>query len=152
MKHSNKIIYTAGSFDMLHVGHTNILKNAKKLGDYLIVGVSTDRLIKKQKFLSPVIKYADRVSVIKDLKYVDKVIKQDNFFDIEQLRPYHIDIIVLGSDWKNVFFQELYSCLKELNIKIIYLPYTKRLSSSSIKEKIIRNCIPIIRSQTKRSK
>lgn len=147
-----KVIYVPGSWDMLHAGHTAILKKAKKLGNYLIVGVSSDNLIKKQKFITPIIKYQDRVSVIKDLKYVNKVIKQDSFFDIEQLRPYHIDIIVLGSDWKNVFFQELYSCLKELDIKIIYLPYTKRLSSSSIKEKIIKNAISIIRSQTKRSK
>ncbi len=146
----NIVVYTSGSFDMLHVGHTNILKQAKKLGHYLIVGVSTDNLIKKQKFLAPIIKYQDRISVIKDLKYVDKVIKQDKFFDIEQLRPYKINIIVLGSDWKNVFFPELDSCLRELKIKMIYLPYTKRLSSSSIKEKIIKNAIPIIRSQTKR--
>ena len=145
-------VYTAGSFDMLHVGHTNILKKAKKLGDCLIVGVSSDALIRKYKHLSPIISYKDRASVVKDLKYVNEVIKQDRFFDVEQLRPYRIDIIVLGNDWENKSFPELENCLKTLNIKMIYLPYTKRLSSSSIKEKIIRMAIPIIRSQSKRSK
>jgi len=145
-----KIIYSAGSFDLFHGGHLNILLKAKKLGDYLIVGVSTNKLIKKNKGLPPIVAYRDRVSVIKALKCVDKVIKQASFFDIKQLKKYHIYAIVLGDDWKNKKFPELKKCLKELNIKIIYIPYTKRLSSSYIKEKIIRNAVEIIKAQTKR--
>lgn len=147
-----KIIYTSGSYDLFHFGHLNILLKAKKLGDYLIVGVSTDSLIKKYKGLKPIICYRDRLSIINQLKCVDKVIKQDTFFDVKQLKKYKIDIIVLGDDWKNKTFPELDKCLKELNIKMIYVPYTKRLSTSKIKEKIIRNAVDIIKSQTKRGK
>lgn len=145
-----KIIYTAGSFDLFHFGHLNILLKAKQLGDYLIVGVSTDALISKYKGLKPIVCYRDRVAIIKALKCVDKIIKQDNFFDIKQLKRYHIYAIVLGDDWKGKDFPELKKCLKKLNLKMIYVPYTKRLSSSKIKEKIIRNAVDIIREQTKR--
>jgi glycerol-3-phosphate cytidylyltransferase len=144
------IIYTSGSYDLMHFGHLNILLKAKKLGDFLIVGVSSDNLIKKYKHLKPIISYKDRAAIIKELKCVDLVIKQTKFFDIKQLKKYNINIIVLGNDWENKKFPELTKCLKELNIKMKYIPYTKRLSTSSIKEKIIRNAVEIIQSQTKR--
>lgn len=145
-----KIIYTAGTYDLFHFGHLNILLKARKLGSSLIVGVSTDRLIRSYKGLKPTICYRDRVAVIKALKCVAKVIKQDTFFDVEQLRKYKIDVIVLGDDWKGKSFPELEKCLKELNIQMIYIPYTKRLSTSKIKEKIIRSAVEIIKAQTKR--
>jgi len=145
-----KIIYTSGTYDLFHFGHLNILLKAKTLGDYLIVGVSSDKLIKKYKNIRPIISYKDRVKIIKELKCVDKVIRQDKFFDIKQLKKYHIDIIVLGNDWENKSFPELEKCLKELNIKMQYVPYTKRLSTSKIKETIIRNAVDIIKAQSKR--
>ena len=148
----NKVIYTAGSYDLIHFGHLNVLLKAKKLGCKLIVGVSTDSLISKYKNLKPIICFRDRLAIIKELKCVDKVIKQEKFFDIKQLRQYNIDIIVLGDDWKNKKFPELEKCIEELHIKMIYVPYTQRLSTSKIKEKIIRNAVQIIRSQTKRTK
>jgi len=146
----NKIVYTAGSYDLLHYGHVNVLLKAKALGNYLIVGVSTDALISKYKGMKPIICYKDRVAIIKELKCVNKVVKQNSFFDVKQLKKYNIDIIVLGDDWKGKSFLELDRCLKELNIKIVYVPYTKRLSTSKIKVKIIRNAVEIIKSQTKR--
>jgi len=145
-----KTIYTAGSYDLLHYGHVNVLLKAKALGNYLIVGVSTDALISKYKGMKPIICYKDRVAIIKELKCVNKVVKQNSFFDVKQLKKYNIDIIVLGDDWKGKSFLELDRCLKELNIKIVYVPYTKRLSTSKIKVKIIRNAVEIIKSQTKR--
>jgi glycerol-3-phosphate cytidylyltransferase len=147
---NKRIIYTAGSYDLFHFGHLNILKRAKALGHYLIVGVSTDSLISKYKGLKPIICFSDRVSIIKELKCVDKVIRQEKFFDIKQLKQYNIDIIVLGDDWKNKSFPALDKCLRELHIKMIYVPYTERLSSSKIKEKIIKNAVEIIKEQTKR--
>jgi glycerol-3-phosphate cytidylyltransferase len=141
-----KIIYTAGTYDLFHFGHLNILLKAKKIGNYLIVGVSTDAYKK----LKPIICYKDRVSIIKELRCVNKIIKQDRFFDIKQLKKYNIDTIVLGDDWKNKNFPELKNCLQKLKIKMIYISYTKRLSTSKIKEKIIRNAVEIIKSQTKR--
>ena len=146
------VIYTAGSFDLFHYGHLNILLKAKELGDILIVGVSTNKLIKKYKKINPIIKYKERVLIIKNLKCVDKVIQQKSFFNEKQLKKYNIDIIVLGSDWKNTSFPELEKLLTNLKIKMVYIPYTKHLSSSKIKEKIIRNSYDIIKSQIKKEK
>jgi len=145
-----KVIYTAGSYDLFHYGHLNVLLKAKAMGNYLIVGVSTDALIKNYKNLKPVINYRDRSAILKEIKCVDKVIKQSNFFDINQLKRYNIDIIVLGNDWEGKKFPELEKCAKELNIKVVYVPYTQRLSTSKIKESIIRHAVEIIQSQTKR--
>jgi len=145
-------IYTAGTYDLLHFGHVNVLLKAKALGDYLIVGVSTDELIKKYKGMKPIINYKDRVAIIEELKCVDEVIKQSKFFDISQLKKYKIDIIVLGDDWEGKYFPELQNFLKEFPyIKMVYVPYTKRLSTSKIKEKIIKNAVEIIKAQSKRS-
>jgi len=145
-----KVIYTSGTYDLFHYGHLNIFLKAKALGDYLIVGVSTDALIKKYKGIKPIISYKDRVTIIEELKCVDKVIKQGKFFDVNQLKKYNISTIVLGDDWKDKTFPELEKCLKKLNIKMIYVSYTKRLSTSKIKEQIIRNAVEIIAAQTKR--
>lgn len=145
-----KTIYTSGSYDLFHYGHLNIILRAKKLGDKLIVGVSTNKLIKQYKKCEPIINYNDRVAIIKSLKSVDKVIKQEKFFDIKQLKPLNITHIVLGDDWKNKKFPELETCLKSLNIKMIYVPYTKRLSTSKIKEKIIKHSYDILKAQLSR--
>jgi glycerol-3-phosphate cytidylyltransferase len=150
LKMTKKIIYSSGSFDLFHFGHLNILLKAKKLGDYLIVGVSTDSLISQYKDTKPIICYQDRIKIIKALKCVNKVIKQESFFDIKQLKKYHIYGIVLGSDWKGKSFPELEKCLQELHIKMFYVDYTQRLSTSKIKEKIIRNSYDIIKAQLKR--
>lgn len=146
----NKVIYTSGTYDLFHFGHLNILLQAKKLGNSLIVGVSTDALVSKYKKIKPIVCYRDRAVIIQNLKCVDKVIKQEKFFDVKQLKKYNISAIVLGDDWKGKSFPELERCLQELNIKMYYVPYTKRLSTSKIKEKIIRNAVQIIQAQSKR--
>ncbi len=143
-------IYTSGAYDLFHAGHLNILKEAKKMGDKLIVGVSTNSLILSYKKIKPIVSYKDRVNIIKELKCVDKVIKQNSFFNVNQLKKYKINTIVLGDDWKNKPFPELEKCLKELKISIVYIPYTTRLSTSLIKEKIINNAVKIIKSQSQR--
>lgn len=144
-----KIVFTAGSFDLFHYGHLNILKQAKALGTYLIVGVSTDSLILQHKGMRPIICYKDRTAIIKELKMVDKVVKQEKLVDIEQFIRLKADLFVVGDDWKNRKDNPGINWLRDNN-KIAFIPYTKRLSSSKIKEKIIRNAVEIIKSQTKR--
>jgi glycerol-3-phosphate cytidylyltransferase len=127
-------IFTAGAFDLFHAGHVNILKKSKALGDYLIVAVSTDDLIKSYKKYYPAISYSDRIKVIKACKYVDKVIKQTSLIDIKQLKKYKIDIVTIGDDWKDKYLEGIEWAKKHL--KVIYIPYTQGISSRIIKRRI----------------
>ena len=146
----SKIIYASGSFDLLHFGHLKILKKAKSLGDYLIVAVSTDKLMKEKGKIT-IISFRERVKLIQELRCVDKVVPESEIFDINQFQYYNADIFVIGDDWKNRTDIPNLNWLKEHN-KIVFLPYTKSLSSSKIKEKIIKNSYKILKSQIKKEK
>jgi len=142
------IIYTAGSFDLFHSGHLNVLKKAKELGDYLIVAVSTNALIKSYKDIDPIMNYAQRVQIIKSIKYVDRVVKQTKIFDVRQFNKLGANYFVIGDDWKKIKNVKGLNWLKK-HKKVIFIPYTKSLSSSKIKEKIIKNSYQIIKSHLK---
>ncbi len=144
-----KIVYTAGTFDILNLGHINIFKRSKQLGDYLIVGISTDKLVKSYKKIFPIMPYKERCLIIKSIRYVDKIIKQTKLLNIKQLKKIKPNIITIGSDWKNKTLPGL-EWAKKQGIKIIYIPYTNQTSSSEIKRRIIKNSYEIIKSQTKR--
>lgn len=131
-----KIVYTAGTWDLFHIGHLNILKKSKKLGTKLIVGVSTDKLVKSYKENYPAIPYEHRISLIKNSKYVDKVVKQEKLLDIEELKKLKIDILTIGSDWKNKRLKGLEWAKKQPNIKVVFIDYTKDISSTKIKRDI----------------
>jgi len=118
-----RIIYTTGVFDLLHPGHINILKQAKKLGDYLIVGLVTDELAKKYKGTYPILSYKQRLAVLKAIKYVDKVIKQSKLVTETQLAALKVDLYVKGTDWKNRTDIIKLNWLKK-NKKVKFIPYT----------------------------
>jgi len=144
------VVFTGGTWDLFHSGHLNVLKKSKALGDILIVGVSTNKLIKQYKEANPILNYNQRVAIVKELKCVDKVVKQTNIFDTDQFKKLKADIFVVGDDWKGK--EDTVPGLKWLkdNKYLRYVPYTKGLSSSMIKEKIIKHAYEIIKSQTKR--
>ena len=121
-------MYTTGCFDIFHYGHLNILKRSKEMCNTLIVGVSTDELIFKEKGRYPIIPFKDRIKVIESIKYVDLVIPQIDKNKQKVVDEYKIDAISVGSDWKGRYPKT--SCPVE------YFPYTKNISSSVLKEKI----------------
>jgi len=145
-----KIIYASGSFDILNEGHINLLQGAKTLGDKLLVGVSTNKLIKSYKLINPIMTLKERIKIIKSLKFVDEVIIQRTFFDVNQLKRYKISAIILGGDWENKEFPALKNAIKQLKCKVIYLPYTQSTSSSNIKRRIIKQAVEILEAQNQR--
>lgn len=125
-----KIVITYGTYDLLHIGHINLLKRAKALGDYLIVGLSTDKFnqIKNKDCFLP---YEQRKAVLEAIEYVDKVIPEKNWEQkSKDIKKYRVGIFVMGSDWKGKFDN-----LKEY-CDVIYLPRTENISTTSLKKDI----------------
>ena len=92
--------YTTGVYDMFHIGHLNVIRHAKEQCDYLIVGVSTDELVQKDKGKTPVIPYEERAAIIAALKYVDEVVPQTDKNKVGAWEKYHFNKMFVGSDWQ----------------------------------------------------
>ena len=128
-------VFTAGTWDLFHVGHLNILKQSKQLGDYLVVGVSTEELVYSYKNKKPIISLEDRMEIIKGCRYVDEVIIQEELLGIKMLNEVNPDVFTIGNDWKHKELAGL-TYLKALKKQIFYFDYTAGRSSTSIVEKI----------------
>lgn len=128
-----KIGYTTGVFDMFHIGHLNILRRAKEQCDYLIVGVSTDELVLREKEKTPVIPYHERAAIVGAIKYVDQVVPQINKDKLAAWENLHFDKMFVGSDWQGSDqWQQYEKILEPKGVEIIYLPYTEGISSTKL--------------------
>lgn len=145
MKKNNNsqiIGYTAGVYDMFHIGHLNVIRNAKAQCDYLIVAVSTDELVKKEKNKTPVIPFEERKEIISALKYVDEVVPQVDKNKFGAWEKYKFDKMFVGSDWQGTPQWKKYE--EELNpygVEIVYLPHTDGISSTQLTE-LIKKLLP----------
>ena len=127
-----KRVLTYGTYDLLHYGHINLLKRAKELGDYLIVGLSTDEFneIKGKKAYH---NYETRKLMLEAIRYVDLVIPEENWSQkIDDIKKYQVDLLVMGDDWSD---SEKFTSLKEY-CEIRFLPRTKGISTSKIKREL----------------
>ena len=125
-----KKVITYGTFDTLHFGHLKLLERAKNLGDFLIVGLSTDAFnaLKGKKSL---LNYEDRKSYLQAIKYVDLIIPENNWEQkIEDVKKNHVDIFTMGDDWKGKFDFMNDVC------QVHYLERTPSISSTMIRSKI----------------
>lgn len=130
--------YTTGVFDMFHVGHLNILRQAKLYCDYLIVGVSTDELVETYKHKRPIVNYEERASIVESIKYVNRVVPQVSRDKIAAYQEYKFDVMFVGDDWKGKpLFVEVEQFLLEHGAKVIYFPYTEGTSSTILREKLL---------------
>lgn len=135
--------YTCGVYDILHIGHINLLRNAKALCDKLIVGLSTDVCV-KYKFKNTIMNYETRKTILESIKYVDCVIPQENTNKIEAYNKIKFNILFVGDDWYNTEKWNNYEMeLKKYNVKIVYFPYTKSCSTTLLKKNTIniKNCV-----------
>src|SRR5690554_6157789 len=126
-----KVGFTQGTFDTLHYGHVNLLKNAKKHCDYLIVGVNSDELVESYKKTKTIIKTLDRVKIVEAIKYVDKVIITETLDKKIHLEKLKYDVIFIGDDWKGSDrWNKTEKELNEVKVDVVYIPYTKSISTS----------------------
>ena len=124
-----KVVITYGTFDTLHYGHINLLRRAKELGDYLIVGLSTDEF-NATKGKKSMLNYEERKKLLSSIKYVDKIIPEENWEQkVADIKKYNVDILTMGDDWKD---SDKFNYLKEY-CDLIFLERTKDISSTAIK-------------------
>lgn len=133
--------YTAGVYDLFHIGHLNLLKNAKGMCDKLIVGVTVDELVayKNKKAFIP---YEERIEMVRACRYVDAVVPQENMDKLTMCKKLGASYLFVGDDWYDTEeWNEYEKEFEKSNIKIIYFPYTNGVSSTKIREilKVQRN-------------
>ena len=138
MNADKKIIgYTTGVYDMFHIGHLNVLTKAKEQCDYLIVGVSTDELVRHEKNKTPVIPCEERCAIVSALKCVDEVVLQTDKNKLAAWGKYHFDKMFVGSDWQGTpQWEEYEKQFKPLGVEIVYLPHTDGISSTQLSQVI----------------
>ncbi len=135
--------FTSGVFDMFHIGHLNILKMAKSMCDKLIVGVTVDELVayKKRRVVIP---FEERLEIIQNIKYVDLAIPQDDLDKYVMWEKLKFDVMFIGDDWFDTErFHEFEKKLSEVDVKIVYLPYTDKISTTILKERLLAVCSEI---------
>jgi len=126
-----KRVITYGTFDLLHYGHVNLLKRAKEYGDYLIVAISTDEFNWNSKNKKCYFSYEQRKNLVESIRYVDLVIPEEKWEQkINDVKEYHVDVFVIGDDWKGKF-----DFLREY-CEVIYLPRTPEISTTQIKKEL----------------
>ena len=135
----NKIIgYTAGVFDLFHIGHLNLLQQAKQNCDFLIVGVNSDKLVEQYKNKKTIIPEKERLKIVNSIKYVDKAVLIQDRDKLKAYNKYKFNRIFAGDDWKGSDSYNSYEKeLAKYNVEFIYFPYTKTTSSTLIR-KILR--------------
>lgn len=138
-------VYTGGTFDMFHIGHLNLLKRCNEIAGIsgqVIVSLNTDEFIEKYKGKKPIVSYEDRKAILESCKYVDCVIENYGGSDSKEsiLSAQIVDVIAIGSDWaRKDYYKQMgfdQDWLDEQGISLIYIPYTKGISSTLLKTKI----------------
>ncbi len=133
--------YTSGVYDLFHIGHLNLLRNAKGMCDKLVVGITTDELV-SYKLKKAVIPHNERMEIVRSNKFVDSVVPQEDMDKFEMWKKLKFDVMFVGDDWyKTEKWEELEEKFKKVGVRIIFFPYTKGTSSTLLSEtlKKLRN-------------
>lgn len=133
-----KIGYTDGVYDLFHVGHLNMINTAKEHCEYLIVGVHSDQVVKEYKHHFPIIDEGDRRKIVAAIKGVDRAVINQFRDKLKLWELYHFDVVFIGDDWKGTErWNQFEKVLGELGVDVVYVPYTKGISTTEIRQKIM---------------
>jgi glycerol-3-phosphate cytidylyltransferase len=138
-----KVLYTGGTFDLFHYGHVNFLRNCAQLADEVVVSLNTDEFISSYKKKGPILSYSERERSLLGCRYVNRVVKnvggEDSKISISAVNP---NIIAIGDDWakKDYYAQMQFTqeWLDEKGIVLVYIPYTKGVSSTELRSRILK--------------
>ncbi len=127
--------YTTGVYDLFHIGHLNLLRNAKSMCDKLIVGLTTDEIMMEYKNKNTVIPYQERYEILRSVRYVDAVVPQNHMNKFDAWERLKFDVMFVGDDWfQSEKWKTLDQQFKEVDVKIVYFPYTQGTSSTLVNE------------------
>lgn len=135
---ARKVGFTQGTFDMFHIGHLNLIRNARQYCDYLIVGVNTDELVETFKGKRTIVPFEERIAIVESIRYVDEAIMTATLdkFDVWKQRRY--DLLFIGDDWKgSQRWIETEKQMSVYGVEVVYLPYTPTTSSTIIRQKLL---------------
>ncbi len=126
--------YTQGTYDMFHIGHLNLLRQAKERCERLIVGINSDALVQQYKNKTPVVNEHDRMEIVRELRCVDEVVKCDTLKKTDAWEKLHFDAIFIGNDWKgNARWAQTEKDLAPLGAEVVYLRHTDGISSTLLR-------------------
>lgn len=129
-----KIGYAVGAFDLFHVGHLNILRQARNRCDYLIAGVVNDDLCEAAKGRRPVIPLAERLEIVASISYVDKAVEEDHANRLDSWQELHFDVFFKGDDWRGTQAGlEIERQFAAVGVAVEYFPYTLNTSSTLLR-------------------
>ncbi|MCI9871128.1 adenylyltransferase/cytidyltransferase family protein [Arthrobacter humicola] len=129
-----RIGYAAGAFDLFHVGHLNLLRQAKAECDFLVAGVVTDELLVKTKGQPPIIPLAERLEIVRNIRFVDDAISEHLPRKIDTWRSNPFDVLFKGDDWRGTpKGLELERDFAAVGVDVVYFPYTVHTSSTAIR-------------------
>ena len=130
-----KVGYTQGVYDMFHIGHLNLLNNARELCEHLIVGVNSDELVTQYKHKLPVIPEEERRMIVADIKAVDACEIVDTLDKVENYKRFHYDAVFIGDDWKgNARWTQTEKDLAPYGVDVVYLPHTQGICSTELRK------------------
>lgn len=130
--------YAAGVFDLFHVGHVNILRNARAMCDRLIVGVTVDELV-SYKNKKAVIPFEERIEIVRSSRYCDVAVPQETMDKMDAWQRYKFNIMFVGDDWyQNERWKGLDKEFSAVGVRIVYMPYTKTTSSTLINQTLAK--------------
>jgi glycerol-3-phosphate cytidylyltransferase len=131
---SGRVAYVPGVFDMFHVGHLNVLRNARLACDFLIAGVVSDERALASKGKAPVIPTAERLEIVRGIRYVDDAVVEDVAEKLDMWRRLKFDVIVKGDDWRGTpKGDKLERDFAAVGVEVVYLPYTVHTSSTLLR-------------------
>lgn len=130
-----KVGYTQGVYDMFHIGHLNLINNAKNYCEYLIVGVNSDELVEQYKHKTPVINEEERRVIVANIKAVDACEIVNTLDKVENYKKLHFDAVFIGDDWKgNARWTRTEEELKPYGVDVVYLPHTEGVCSTELRK------------------
>lgn len=131
---NTRIGYAAGAFDLFHVGHLNLLAQARQHCDYLIAGVVSDELLQATKGRAPVVPLAERLEIVRNIRYVDEAVAEVHPSRLDTWRDNHFDVFFKGDDWRGTEKGiSLERQLSSVGVEVVYFPYTVHTSSTVLR-------------------